>query len=123
METREERVLAIDDRADASGFLVHPETQRVQAVAFEYERTRWQVLDDSIAADLDRIRSAHDGDFHVTSRSQDDSRWVVAYDNDDGPTTFHLYDRESGEIEFLFTNRPELGKVRPAPDGISRHQV
>ena len=122
METREERVLAIDDRADVSwgDFLIHPATQRIQAVAFEYERTRWQVLDDSIAADLDRIQNAHDGDFHVTGRSHDDSRWVVAYDNDDGPTTFHLYDRESGEIEFLFANRPELEKydLRPMESAI-----
>ena len=120
MATREERVLAKDDRADASGFLVHPETQRVQAVAFEYERTLWRVLDDSIAADLERLRNADSGDFNVTGRSQDDSRWIVAYVKDDGPAAFHLYDRESGEIKFLFTNRPELEKydLRPMESAI-----
>ena len=120
LSTREERVLAIDERADASGFLVHPATQRVQAVAFERERTRWQVLDDSIAPDIERIQSERKGDFHVTSRSQDDSRWIVAYDNDDGPATFHLYDRQSGDMRYLFANRPELEKydLRPMESAI-----
>ncbi len=120
-DTREHTILASDDRADISwGFLIHPATQRVQAVSFEYDRVRWQVLDDSIAADLDRIRSAGSGEFHVTSRSQDDSRWVIAYENDDSPTTFHLYDRESGEMQYLFTNRPELEKhhLRPMQSAV-----
>ena len=118
--TREGIVLAMDRRSDVSGFLVHPATQRVQAVEFEYERMRWQVLDDSIAADIRRIESADKGDFTVTSRSQDDSRWIVSYDNDDGPATFHLYDRESGEMRYLFTNRPELEKydLRPMESAI-----
>lgn len=120
-DTREHTILASDDRADISwGFLIHPATQRVQAVSFEYDRVHWQVLDDSIAADLDRIRSAERGEFQVTSRSQDDSRWVIAYEHDDSPTTFHLYDRESGEMQYLFTNRPELEKydLRPMESAI-----
>ena len=120
-DTREHKIVASDDHADISwSFLIHPATQRVQAVSFEYDRVRWQVLDDSIAADLDRIRSAESGEFHVTSRSQDDSRWVIAYENDDSPTTYHLYDRESGEMRYLFTNRPELEKydLRPMQSAV-----
>ena len=120
-DTREHTVVASDDRADMSfNYLVHPATQRVQAVSFEYDRVRWQVLDDSIAADLHRIRSAENGEFHVTSRSQDDSRWVIAYENDDSPTTYHLYDRESGEMRYLFTNRPELEEydLRPMQSAV-----
>lgn len=120
-DTREHTIVASDDRADMSfNYLVHPATQRVQAVSFEYDRVRWQVLDDSIAADLYRIRSAESGEFHVTSRSQDDSRWVIAYENDDSPTTYHLYDRESGEMRYLFTNRPELEEydLRPMQSAV-----
>ena len=120
-DTREHTILASDDLADLSfNFLVHPATQRVQAVSFEYDRARWQVLDDSITADLDRIRSAGRGEFQVTSRSQDDSRWVIAYENDNRPTTFHLYDRDSGEMQYLFTNRPELEKydLRPMQSAV-----
>ena len=121
LDTREHTILASDARADISWeFLIHPATQRIQAAAFEYERTRWRVLDDSIAPDIERIRAARSGDFRVTSRSQDDSRWIVAYDNDDGPATFHLYDRESGEMRYLFANRPELEKydLRPMESAI-----
>ena len=50
-----------------------------QAVAFEYDRVTWTVLDDSIAADLERIADGTKGEFDVRSRSLDDRRWVVRY--------------------------------------------
>ena len=100
--------LAIDPRADASDVIAHPETDQPQAVAFEYDRTTWKVLDDSIAADLERLADDEKGEFDVGSRSLDDRRWIVRYERDDGPKTFYLYERDTGELEYLFSDRPEL---------------
>ena len=73
------------------------------------------MLDDSIAEDVERIRRASQGDFHVVSRSHDDRLWVVVYDIDDGPARFYLYERETGELRFLFSNRPDLEEFDLAP--------
>ena len=107
-ETWETAELAIDSRADASDAIEHPETGLPQAVAFEYDRATWQVLDDSIAADLERIADEEKGEFDVSSRSLDDRRWIVCYERDDGPKTFYLYERDTGELEYLFSDRPDL---------------
>ena len=69
MKTLQERELAIDSSADATGFIVHPSTHVPEAVAFEYDRVRWHVLDDSITEDVERIQRASGGDFSVISRS------------------------------------------------------
>ena len=114
-DTMWERELAIDDRADATGFIIHPSTRVPQAVAFEYDRVRWHVLDDSIAEDVEHIRRASQGDFHVVSRSHDDRLWVIVYDIDDGPARFYLYERETGDLSFLFSNRPDLEEFDLAP--------
>ena len=114
-DTMRERELAIDSRADATDFIIHPSTHVPQAVAFEYDRVRWHVLDDSITEDVERIRRASQGDFHVVSRSYDDRLWVVVYDIDDGPARFYLYQRETGELSFLFSNRPDLEEFDLAP--------
>jgi len=80
----------------------------VQAVAFTYKRKEWQVLDNSIAPDLDYLGTVADGDVEIVSRALDYSRWIVAYLMDNGPVRYYLYGRESRNAVFLFTNRSEL---------------
>ena len=126
--TGERSLLAADERADADLVLRHPTERHVQAVAFDYERKEWQVLDPAIAADMAFLRDVTDGDAEITSRSLDDRFWLVAYVVDDGPVRYYLYDRQRQAADFLFTNRAELEglplanmrpAVVPARDGLN----
>lgn len=108
LKTGQQKVIAADDRADVSGAMAQPIEKTIEAVAFNYERRHWKVLDDSIRKDMDYLQTVADGEFDVTSRTLDDRRWVVAYQMDDGPVRYYLYDRDAGRAEFLFTNRKEL---------------
>ena len=128
LTTGDVSLLAADERADAGQVLRHPTEHHVQAVAFEYERKEWQVLDPAIAADMEYLRGVTDGDAEITSRSQDDRYWLVAYLVDDGPVRYYLYDRQQQSADFLFTNRAELEglplakmhpAVVPARDGLN----
>lgn len=101
-------VLAEDPRADVAGVLEHPTEHTIQAVAFNYTRPEWTVLDTSIRGDLASLRSAIEGDIMVTSRTLDDRLWTVAAVVDDGPARFYLYDRAAKKAKFLFTNRKAL---------------
>ena len=114
-ETGAVETLASDAQADASQAISHPATRRPQAVAFEYQRVTWTVLDESVAADFERLADGDRGEFRTISRSLDDRTWIVAYDRADGPHAYYLYDRESGSLEYLFCNRPELEKTVLAP--------
>ena len=107
--------LASDASADASDVISHPVTHRPQAVAFEHERVAWMVLDESVAADFERLADGDRGEFHTISRSLDDRTWIVAYDRADGPEAYYRYDRESGGLEYLFSNRPDLEMTALAP--------
>ncbi len=107
-ETGEAEELAVDDRVDVAETIEHPVTGRPQAVGFEHERFAWRVLDDSIKADIERIDDKDKGDSNVRSRTLDDRRWLIEYDRDDGPGTYFLYKRETGELQYLFSDRPEL---------------
>ena len=104
----ERHVLASDERADASDALTHPRELTVQAVAFNYERKAWQILDERIRADLEHLKAVEDGDVEIASRTLDDDRWIVAYARDDGPVHYYRYDRESKATDFLFTNQEAL---------------
>ena len=101
-------VLYEDPRADVSTVLWHPTEWTVQAAASTYERTRWKVLDDRVAADFEYLAGVADGELEVVSRTRDDRSWIVAYIIDNGPTRYYRYDRDRRETVFLFSNRPAL---------------
>ena len=60
LDTGEETVIAEDPRVDVSDVMSHPVDNEVQAVAFTYERKRWEVIDDGIAADFESLKSVSD---------------------------------------------------------------
>ena len=106
----------------------HPTENTVQAVAFTYLRKEWKVLDPAIEDDMTYLRSVADGEMEVTSRTQDDLHWSVAYIMDNGPVRYYHYDRKAKKARFLFTNRKsleglKLAKMNPvvikARDGLS----
>lgn len=121
-------VLAADLRADVSDTLTHPTEKTVQAAAFTYERKQWQVLDDSITADLDFLSTVAAGDLEILDRTLADDCWIVAYLLDDGPVRYYRYLREPRQTQFLFTNRDALAGqplvknhpvTLPARDGLN----
>jgi dipeptidyl aminopeptidase/acylaminoacyl peptidase len=108
IETGKSTLLAEDSQADISGVMVHPIEKTIQAVSFTRERTQWQILDDSISEDLALLRKISGGDVEVVSRTLDDHHWIVAYEVDNGPMRYYLYQHVEKKAQFLFTNRQAL---------------
>lgn len=115
LATGEKKMVAEDPLADSGSLMIHPTTYEIQAVAFEYDRERWKIVDKSIAPDFESLRKLRDGDFEVVSRTLDDKRWVVAFISDTGPIAYYLWDRPTQKAQFLFNNRSALEKYVLAP--------
>ena len=120
LKTGERKLMAENDKADLGGALVHPTEKNIQAVAFNYERSQWQVLDKSIAPDIAKLdEMAGEGEWSVTSRSLDDTRWIVAIAASNSPVRYHLYHRNpgrtseggNGKFTYLFTNNARLEEL------------
>ena len=108
LETGKQKLIAEDQRADIGGVLAHPTEKTIQAVGFNYDRMRWQILDRSISGDIDYLKSLADGDLTIGSRTLDDTKWIASFVIDDGPVRYYLYDRPAKKATFLFTNRKSL---------------
>ncbi len=130
LDTGAVRVIAHDPRCDIGGVLVHPDTDEIQAVAFDRARTEWTVLDDALRADFEAIGRLHHGDFSVTSRDDADRIWIVAFTADTGPAAFFAYDRSTKRGRLLFYSKPDLTAYSLAPmeaiqftarDGLTLH--
>jgi dipeptidyl aminopeptidase/acylaminoacyl peptidase len=101
-------VVAQDARADIESALYDPQTGRVQAYAVAYLKSEYVGLDPAIQADLKRLQAATPGQFTITSRSEDDSRWIVAMDPVTAPSSTWLYDRRAQRLSKLYVSRPEM---------------
>jgi len=108
LATKQKTLVAEHPKADAGGVLIHPITKQLQAVNFYYARSEWKVLDPSIQADVDYLKTVADGDFTITSRTLDDTKWTIAYILDNGPSRAYLYDRVNKKAEFLYSSKKDL---------------
>jgi dipeptidyl aminopeptidase/acylaminoacyl peptidase len=128
MDSGSAELLAEDPRADLERVIIHPTERTLQAAIFDYDRKTWQVLDASIAPDLEVLRGVSDGDLSISSRTLDDRVWIVGFGVDAGAPRYYRYDRSTRQADFLFTTRPELeGKplaqmhpvIIPSRDGMN----
>ncbi len=125
-----EEVIASDPEADVEDVFLHPTTYRAQAVSFAKDRLSWTVLDPDVRDDFEALRSVHHGDFTVVNRDRADATWLVAYEQDLGPTVYYVWERARRKASFLFSVRPELedrplAAMKPvrirARDGLALH--
>jgi dipeptidyl aminopeptidase/acylaminoacyl peptidase len=110
----EPEVLAEDPRFDVTDVVVHPDTKEAQLAAFLRERLEWEVLDESLVADVAAMRALHPGDMHVANRDDDNQVWLLGFTADDGPMSYFSFDRRTGEGRFLFHHQPSLAGYRLA---------
>ncbi len=106
--SKAERILVEDPVYDVSGVSIHPTEHYIEAVTFSRDRDEWQVLDDRVRADFTRLNDPDKGDFGIVNRTLADDRWLVYYLDDDGPVSYYEYNRNTGELNFMFVHREAL---------------
>jgi dipeptidyl aminopeptidase/acylaminoacyl peptidase len=108
------KALAEDPESDLGAVLIHPREYHVEAVAFETDRVRWQVLDHALADDFKAFDSL-DGDVSIVSRDDADKVWYVLVNRPDRSPSFWRWDRTARKAKFLFATRPKLDGYDLAP--------
>jgi dipeptidyl aminopeptidase/acylaminoacyl peptidase len=111
---KELETIARDPKSDLNDAIIHPDTKKVQAVAFSYLKNEWRVLDPSIQPDFAVLSKLGRGEFYLSGRDRADKTWLVTYQVDDGPVGYYIYDRAARKADLLFVNRPELAKYKLA---------
>ena len=115
LSTGSTRVVAEDTRADIGSALYHPQTGQAQAYAADYLKSEYVALDPVIQSDLKRLHAATPGTFTITSRSDDDNRWLVEMDPVTAPSSTWLYDRRAQSLSKIYVSRPEMEGAPLAP--------
>ncbi|NNC59385.1 MAG: S9 family peptidase [Erythrobacter sp.] len=102
------RLIAEDERADIGGTLRDRKTGEVLAYSVTYLKREWKAFDEDIAAAFAFLRKQLEGEFGISSRTDDDRKWIVSNDPVVKPAASYLFDRDAGTLTKLYTTRPEL---------------
>jgi dipeptidyl aminopeptidase/acylaminoacyl peptidase len=113
--TAAEEVIAEDPTYDCLTITLEPVTHKPQIAWFLKEKLDYLVLDPSIQADLEAIKSIQSGQFKIIDRDHSDQMWLIGFDSDVGPRNYYAYDRKTKNARFLFADRPELQTYELAP--------
>ncbi|MDQ3254648.1 MAG: S9 family peptidase [Acidobacteriota bacterium] len=100
---------------DVGGVMIHPRRREVQAVSFNRDRVRWQVIDKTIEKDFKALEKVAPGNMSVVNRDLADEIWLVAYAADTAPVRYHSWNRKAQKAQFLFSAYPKLEQYTLAP--------
>jgi len=115
VKTGKGKVIASDPSVDASEYVYDEVNDRLQAVGFKRGRLRWEVVDKSIARDLEALAQVNGGDLAILNRDKADKTWLVGFSSDVAPMRFYAWDRTKQQATFLFAARPRLESATLAP--------
>lgn len=114
--TGQPRLLFEDrDGYDVTGVELDPASGLPRLAFVERERRDLEVLDPALAPDLAFLRHGCRGELTPVGRDLADRKWLVLENADDAPASYHLYDRATREITFLFHHLPALAGQPLAP--------
>ena len=110
-----EREIDRDDEVDLSGPVVSDRTGELLGAFYLRDRVVLHAFDERLARDWERVRALHPGDPRISGQDADETAFIVAFDDDRDPGATYLFDRETGEAEFLYRSRPWLDPATLAP--------
>lgn len=115
LATGKTSVLGASEQADVEGLWTDPRTGTPQAYSVNYLKPEIVVLNPAVQKDVALLNKELGDGYSVTSRTLDDSMWVVVTDDAQAPAVAYLYDRKAGSVTKLFDQRPVLAKAPLVP--------
>lgn len=130
--TGEEELVESDPEGevDLSGVMFSDLDDEILATIYIGDTVRIYPKRADIEQALADVRELNPGSPNLGASTRDERLWVVSFDSPTDPGPTYLYDKESGESEFLYRPRPwlnpdELADMRPVSfesrDGLTIH--
>jgi len=130
LKTGKETVIDADPEYDLADVLISDRTNELLGVAYERDRLTYKAFDKQFARDLEILGKVHDGEILFRSSTDDERKWIIAYNSPTDPGATYFYDRTTGQAQFLYRPRPWLPRDAlvnmqpvsfPSRDGLPIH--
>lgn len=111
LDTGEVKTIYSSDKSDVSLAASDRETHEPQIVEENYLKSKYIALDPAIEKRLNILKAKFgEKDFYLISRSQDDSKWILATQEPDEPTKYFSFNWSNSEQKpkFMFSSQKAL---------------
>ena len=108
LKTGKETLIDADPEYDLSEVIISDRTKQLLGVAYNKDRLMYKPFDKQFARDLEILGKLHDGEILFRSSTDDEQKWIIAYNSPTDPGATYLYDRATGQAQFLYRPRPWL---------------
>ncbi len=115
LATAEETEVYAHPEVDIGGPILRGRTGELLAAMSVVDRLEVAFFDAGFERKWGLAAALHHGDIAGVSMDDDETTWVVTFDDDREPGATFLVDTESGEAQFLFRPRPKLDPQHLAP--------
>ena len=113
LKTGREETIFSPTEGDLGKVFICRKTGKPLAVSEYYERMKWHVLDKAVEDDFKYLESQlKRGEFYIYTRDVKDEKWLIAYSMPDRPIYYYIYHKKGQKLNFLFSHRPKLEKMR-----------
>lgn len=111
LDTGEIKTIYSSDKSDVSLAASDRETHEPQIVEENYLKSKYIALNPAVEKRLNILKAKFgEKDFYLVSRSQDDSKWILATQEPDEPTKYFSFDWSNSEQKpkFMFSSQKAL---------------
>lgn len=95
-------------KSDLRTTFIHPMTEKVLIVTYEYLKTERKFFDEVVKNHFDNIEKSINQNFGLASTSHDGNRWVIVTNEPNQPSAYYFFDAEKGVMSPAFYARPDL---------------
>ena len=129
LKTDKETLIDADPDYDLSEVLISDRTNQLLGVAYNKDRLIYNPFDEQFVG-ISKSGKLHEGEILFRSSTDDEQKWIIAYNSPTDPGATYLYDRATGQAQFLYRPRPWLpldclAEMRPisfsSRDGLTIH--
>ncbi len=114
LKTKKKTILFEDENYDVAKIILHPSTQKIQAVGTHTDYFKWTFLDPEMKTEFDNFEKTDKGMIKIVSRDNKNRYWTISYLEDTHPPKYYLYDSQIKKLTFLFDSKKNLKKYKLA---------
>ena len=112
--TKEQKLIFANEKADISSIMTDEKEKTLQAISYTYTKKEKHFIEDKVKDDFEYLATIDSGEVNLASSDLENNIWIVSYFSDTSPTKYYIYNRAEKKADFLFTVREDLAKYQLA---------
>ncbi|MCX7957975.1 MAG: hypothetical protein N3B13_02930 [Deltaproteobacteria bacterium] len=111
---KETEIITSSQKSDIDNIFFNHYSKKPVSVAYDFMKRDISILDSSFSEDFQTLSKLKKGNLIVLSNDIKNEKWLLTFENNEMPPSYHIYNRTQKRTLLLFLSNPEYAKFRPS---------